>query len=400
MRMAAAMIALLGTGLLAGHALAQTVPVPVPSVTAPTATLPTAPVPLPPVPKVTTTVPSVTPPTTVPKVTPPTTAPKGVPPVTTASSPIPAVQTPSTRSVPVAGATSPTAGRTGASSSAPGRASSVASGTTTMGSMLGAPSGSSPSGSPSPSNGSQPGRQKIGRFGSSRAWIATAGPKRRRATILTFLLPRASRVAFVVQQVSPTCRIAGRFSLQGHVGLNRVRFPGRPSRWHLDPGTYRISARTPGGRLLRRVTLIVVSSGLPTSDEVSSARAANVCTSASRLASAGSTGAANTTLSGGQELAAGSSTTPKTQTSASGPADGTNSHSEAVLGTTVEKAARAIHPWLVALLALAIVLLGMASLPRMAFTESANELLARHRVEIVGLGAAALVAVVIVFLLG
>jgi hypothetical protein len=149
------------------------------------------------------------------------------------------------------------------------------------------------------------------------------------------------------------------------------------------------------------VTLIVVSSGLPTPDEISSARAANVCTSASRLASAGSTGAANTTLSSGQEQAARSSITPKTQPSASGAADGTSSHPGAVLGTTVEKAARAIQPWLVALLALAIVLFGMASLPRMAPSESrANELLARHRVEILGLGAAALVSVVIVFLLG
>jgi hypothetical protein len=46
-------------------------------------------------------------------------------------------------------------------------------------------------------------------------------------------------------------------------------------------------------------------------------------------------------------------------------------------------------------------LLGVASLPRVALPESrANQALARHRVGIAGLGAAAFVAVVIAFLLG
>jgi hypothetical protein len=188
------------------------------------------------------------------------------------------------------------------------------------------------------------------------------------------------------------CRITGRFSVQGHAGLNRVRFPGRAKHLQLEAGTYRISVRTPAGRLLRRVTIVVVEGGTPSSNEVSSARAANVCTSASSLASAaaaaGSTGASNTSLSVGHPSAS------------SAPAQGTNTHSGAVLGSTVTKAARAIQPLLVALLALAIVLLGLASLPRMAVRESrTSELLARHRVEIAGLGAAAFAAVVIGFLL-
>jgi hypothetical protein len=202
----------------------------------------------------------------------------------------------------------------------------------------------------------------------------------------------------LVRQVSPTCRIAGRFSLQGHAGLNRIRFPGRPSRWQLDAGTYRISARTPAGRLLRRVTLLVVKAGAPTSDEISSARAANVCSSASRVASAESTGASNTSLPGGQQQLA-NSFIPKSQPSASGPAPVANAHSGAVLGSTVARATRAIQPLLIALLALAIVLLGLASLPRTVLAESrANDLLARHRPELAGLGAVALVAVAIAFL--
>jgi hypothetical protein len=58
-------------------------------------------------------------------------------------------------------------------------------------------------------------------------------------------------------------------------------------------------------------------------------------------------------------------------------------------------------PLLVALLALAIVLLGLPSAPRIALPESrTSDLLARHRIEIAGLGAAAFGAVVIGFLLG
>ena len=51
--------------------------------------------------------------------------------------------------------------------------------------------------------------------------------------------------------------------------------------------------------------------------------------------------------------------------------------------------------------AAAAVLLGLASLPPVALPASrANEVIARHRVEIAGLGAAAFVGVVVAFLLG
>jgi hypothetical protein len=58
------------------------------------------------------------------------------------------------------------------------------------------------------------------------------------------------------------------------------------------------------------------------------------------------------------------------------------------------------QPVLVAVLALAIVMLALASLPGFAVPEPrVNEVLARHRLEIAGLGAAALVAVALAFLL-
>jgi hypothetical protein len=69
-----------------------------------------------------------------------------------------------------------------------------------------------------------------------------------------------------------------------------------------------------------------------------------------------------------------------------------------VLGVTVsvEKSARAVRPALVALLGAAIVLLGLASLPKVAMIDPRfNDLLARHRTEIAAFGAAALVTVAI-----
>jgi hypothetical protein len=202
-------------------------------------------------------------------------------------------------------------------------------------------------------------------------------------------------VVFTVRQVSPVCRTAERFTVKGHAGRNSVRVPGAASGAQLDPGTYRISARTRAGKLIRRVTIVVVDGEqAPSRDELAAARASNVCAAATSFAAADvSTGASNQPVQ--------RALTPGTTRSASGPDSGTSSHSGAVLGTTVEKAARAIRPLLVALLALAILLLGVASLPRMAMPEArTGDLLARHRVEIAGLGAAAFVAVVIAFLLG
>ena len=73
----------------------------------------------------------------------------------------------------------------------------------------------------------------------------------------------------------------------------------------------------------------------------------------------------------------------------------------AVLGSAVERTARAVRPFLVALLAGAILLLGLASLPRVAVPDPRlNDVLARHRAEIATVGVVALVAVAVAFLLG
>jgi hypothetical protein len=69
-----------------------------------------------------------------------------------------------------------------------------------------------------------------------------------------------------------------------------------------------------------------------------------------------------------------------------------------VLASSVEKTARALQPLLIALLALSILLLGAASLPREAVPgPRVHDALARHRLQLATLGAAALVAVAIAF---
>jgi type IV secretory pathway TrbD component len=197
-------------------------------------------------------------------------------------------------------------------------------------------------------------------------------------------------VVFTVDQVSPACLVVGQFTVAGHAGLNRVRFAGVVHGRRLPAGTYRISIRIASGPVVRRVTLVVVDR--PTSPgELRARRAANVCSAATTA-----------TTRPSFRPAAGLPQPPPTQPEATAglAPRGPNLHS-GVLASSVEKTVRAIRPLLVALLALAILLLAVASLPRAAVPEPRmHDLLARHRVEVVLLGAAALVAAAVTLLLG
>ena len=162
-------------------------------------------------------------------------------------------------------------------------------------------------------------------------------------TTLTFVLPRRSRVVLTVTQVAPVCRAVGHITVTGHQGLNRYRFNGFG--FSLSP---------------------FLAVGTPSTG-----------------------GSAPGSLESGAQ---------QPETGGVAP-HGPNLHS-GVLGSTVEKTARAIRWFLVALLAVAIVLLTAASLPRVAVPDARiNDLLARHRVELAGLGAVALAAVAVAFLL-
>jgi hypothetical protein len=204
-------------------------------------------------------------------------------------------------------------------------------------------------------------------------------------------------VIFTVTQVSPDCRLVGRFGVSGHRGVNRVRFSGRVGRKVLEPGTYKITARTRRGQAVQRVTIVVVNGEAPSLSQIAAARTQNVCRATVGFTS-GDSGMSGFT-SGAASLPALGEPSQESH-SASGATNGTNSHS-GILGSAVEKTARALQPALIALLVAAILLLGVASLPRVAFVEPRfNDVLARHRGEIAGLGAVALVAVVIAFLVG
>jgi hypothetical protein len=359
MRALAALLVVAGSAVLADTAAADLVPIP----------------PVPPVPTVTISVPS---------------SPVPVPAIQTPPAPVlPAtLQSPASSSLSqVTGTSTPIAAPSGSPSGEDSGGSDRSAG----------PSGGAGSGGSATGSSSSTSQERVDHFHSSRPWIGTSGPRRRRTTTFTFVLPYASRVVFTVNQVSPACLSVGRFSVAGHAGLNRIRFAWRVQGRQLGPGTYRISARTASGRVIRRITLIVVAGSAPTREELSSLRAANTCLGGTRKAS--SALAANISATAAQPLPPPISQPLKEASGITAPHD-PNPHS-GVLASTVQRAKQAIEPMLVALLALSILLLGLASLPRVAAVDPrVNDLLARHRLEIAALGAVmSLVAVALAFLL-
>jgi hypothetical protein len=212
-------------------------------------------------------------------------------------------------------------------------------------------------------------------------------------------------VIFTVQQVSPVCRTVGRFAVNARKGVNRVRFTGRVGKRKLVPGTYYLEARTTSGQVVQRVTVVVVNGSAPSRRRLEALQAANVCPATSAFAQGNPFTTSPFFTGGAFEMGASAapdkasrSLTPDTQSSGLGAG---SSSTGTVLASAVENTARAIRPALVALLALAILLLGLASLPQAAFPDARfNYALARHRPQLAALGAAAFVAVVISFLIG
>jgi hypothetical protein len=282
------------------------------------------------------------------------------------------------------------------------RIAALPSGSSSGTSSSSAPAGSG-DGSASGSSGSSAAKSAgVDHFHSSRSWIGASGTKNRRTTILTFVLQQAGPVVFTVNELSPACVGVGRFTVNGHAGVNHVRFGGVVDNRQLAPGTYRLSIRTAAGAVVRRVKLVVVDGPAPSHDELHALRAANTCRGAGATASA----AAGTATSA--EAGAAPATThqltrlptaPTPQAAAAGLAPRAPNLHSGVLATSVEKTARAIEPLLVALLAASIVLLGLASLPREAVPgPRMHDVLARHRLGLAVLGTAALVAVALAFL--
>jgi hypothetical protein len=319
--------------------------------------------------------------------------------------PLPAIPTLPNPVLPVAPSTTSTVTHT-AAALAPATAG-VASTASSAGSTGSSPAfygGAGSSGAGSTATSSDDAR--VDHFQSSRDWVGTTGPKRRRTTTLTFVVPHSSRVVVIVNQLAPACVGIGRFSVAAHAGVNHVRFAGRVHGRQLVPGTYRISVRTASGHVIRRITLVVVGGSAPSRGELRALRAANAChggnaPSSSAYSTGSGGGSTSATPPAGATAAMPAQPLPRPATKPAGAGIGvpTPDINSGVLASSVEKTAQAIRPLLVALLALSILLLGVASLPRVAVPEPrVHDLLARHRVEIAGLGAAALVAVAIAFL--
>jgi hypothetical protein len=379
MRRAAALVTLGAMGVLAGTALAQTPTVPIPTVTVPSP--PPLPAPLPTVP-------------TLPAPTPPAPAlPQPAPSLPSVGTPSPSTPSSST-SAPSTSATSTASGAlpgvTGSKASHPSQSSAGQSS-----------SQSSSSGATGSSSSGTARRPRVKQFESSRTWIGTSGERARRVTTLTFVLPHAARVFFTVTQVSPDCHVVGRFSFRGKAGLNRVRFAGHVGKRQLGAGTYLIAARTRGGSTVERLLLVVVAGGAPDRSELAAARASNACPAAARE-TASATATAGPSGSGFLGAPSEQIASPLTQGQprASAPEIPTpDAPLGGVLASSIEETANAIRPILIVLLAASILLLGLASVPRVALADARfNELLARHRLEIAGIGTAALIAFAITFL--
>ncbi len=92
----------------------------------------------------------------------------------------------------------------------------------------------------------------------SRRRFSTSGPKNRRGTVVTFRLRAPARVVFVVHGPSPSCGVAGKKSVRGRSGLNRVRLNGRFGDQTLAPGTYEIVVVVQRGKAHRRVGKISI----------------------------------------------------------------------------------------------------------------------------------------------
>jgi hypothetical protein len=207
--------------------------------------------------------------------------------------------------------------------------------------------------------------------------------------VIRFVAPNAAHAFVSVKQLFPSCAPVGHFSVRAHAGVNTVRFAGRMHGRKLKPGTYRFTVRARSGRLLRRVILVVVKGPKPTGRALAALRSANACAS-------GTQGFSSTAS------AAGTAATPQRPRPAEAgvvPGHGPSFHS-GVLASAAEKTVRALKPLLIALLAASIVLFGVASLPRETVPgPRLHDALARHRLEVAGLGAAALVGAVLAFLL-
>lgn len=222
----------------------------------------------------------------------------------------------------------------------------------------------------------------------SRDWLETqASRPTRRSITISFLLSAPANVVFQIEELSPRCRYIGKFLVRGRPGHNILRFRGRLRGRALPPGTYRVTAWVRGQRARRIATTIVVLARPAHASEIASARARSTCPGAGIQSLP--TGIFTGRLGG----VAGAQAS-LTATGHSKPARGPFG---AALGT-LRAAAYSVPPVFFAFSGLAMLLLGVASLPRPLGTSRAGAFLAHHRGTIALAGAGVLVIGLLAFI--
>jgi hypothetical protein len=220
-----------------------------------------------------------------------------------------------------------------------------------------------------------------------RPWISRSGPRAQRQTTLVFRLSRPALIELVFTRIAPDCRVVGKLRVQGRAGLNRVQFRGRIGRRILRPGMYRVTARTlrPRRAAPVRVNVIIVGRPNPTPAVIALARATNACAHAA--------GEPDVTAAAAAPLGTAPPSSPRPKPTVLRVRD--------VLGTQFTRAAdlvREVPPFLFPVLAFAIVLLGLATIPRrVAPTLRLQALLAYHREWIVLAGTITLISVAVTY---
>jgi hypothetical protein len=226
---------------------------------------------------------------------------------------------------------------------------------------------------------------------SSREWISTSGPRKRRQTILRFVLSKPALVEFLVVRVAPDCRPVGRFRVKGRAGTNRVRFRGQVRGRALRAGTYVIRARTlPAGRELAE-TKLVIFKRRPLPKELAAAQSSNTCRSSN----------SDAWLADGEAGPVGSNDDKlQVQRSAEGSRPNRVGKGKTPLGvlgarfTRTADAVREVPAFLFVLLGIAIGLLAAAAMPiRLIPNARMAAILAYRRTSVALAGAVALASV-------
>jgi hypothetical protein len=210
---------------------------------------------------------------------------------------------------------------------------------------------------------------------------------------------------FLVDELAPECRFAGLFTVRAHRGRNVVRFDGRIKGRRLDPGTYRLTAHSRGADARRLVGVTVAVLGRPAPRRVvKTALTRNTCPSGALPSTIEYAGFAFG--KGGEGTQSPRGRVGGVQATAAGRRpyeDQSGGRLRAVTGPvagaleSIDDAARSVPPVLIALAALAVLLLGIASLPQPLRTSRTGAALVHHRATIALAGVGVLVGTAISF---